>query len=154
MKTSHLERVLPYKQEHLYQVITDVGSYPEFIPWCKKCCLMATYEDGSIIAEMEVGFKGVFASYHSHITCVPFSQVIVEGQGDLFHHLKTMWTLKALGASLTHVSFDLEFVFKSPIMQTLAGSAFEMITLTIMEAFEVQAQKTLGRYDIRPRPSQ
>jgi len=34
MPTHAEKRVMPYSAEQMYALIADVGSYPEFLPWC------------------------------------------------------------------------------------------------------------------------
>ena len=34
MPTHAEKRVVPYSADQMYALIADVGSYPEFLPWC------------------------------------------------------------------------------------------------------------------------
>lgn len=140
MITSRIERLLPFSQQHLYALIIDVESYPTFIPWCQSCAITDRFEDGSMKAQMMVGFDRIAAHYSSYVTCVPKTQVHVTGEGDLFQHLETLWVLKALGSHMTRVTFDVTFSFKSPLLHSLAKGTFEKVTGTIMDAFETRAR--------------
>lgn len=140
----HQDRLLPFSREHLYGIISDVASYPHFVPWCKSCTLTGQCFDGSLTADMLVGFDGLAATYQSKITLTPPDTVEVLGDGNLFDHLSTKWQLQSLGPTMTHVSFDLAFAFKSSMLQTLAGSAFEKVAHKIMDAFEQRA-RDLGK---------
>jgi len=36
---TYVERsaLLPYSAEQMYNLVNDINSYPEFVPWCVKC---------------------------------------------------------------------------------------------------------------------
>ena len=77
-----LAHALPrYTQKELYEVVSNVESYPRFIPYCSGSRILErqSHEDGKhfMKAELTVGFKPFNVSYTSHVTCIPHSFVEV-----------------------------------------------------------------------------
>ena len=58
-KKQHYERrLLPYNQELCYDVVADVSSYSEFVPWVKESIIMKREPGSNIIeADLVVGFN-------------------------------------------------------------------------------------------------
>lgn len=65
-----------YRPSQLYDVVSDVTSYPKFIPYCTNTRIVSrpvgTHDDASVTkmdAEMTVRFMAFEASYISNVTC-------------------------------------------------------------------------------------
>lgn len=53
--TTHIQRsaLLPYPAQALYDLVNDVASYPEFLPWCSASTVIET-SDTHMRAKLEV----------------------------------------------------------------------------------------------------
>ena len=138
----HTER-LPFPQDYLFSLITDVEAYPQFLPWCQSCTVMR--REGSILkAKMNVGWAGLQETFFSHVTLTPSHQVIAEAQGGIFHTMKTQWDLTPLenlkGQPSTQVLFTVEFSLKSSFLTLLVKSGFSPVCHQMVQAFCTRAQ--------------
>ena len=67
MPTHAEERLLPFSQQQLFDLVADVARYPEFLPWCVAC--RVTKSDGRLIeADLMIGFKMVRERFPSRVT--------------------------------------------------------------------------------------
>ena len=72
-----------YTQKQLYNVVSDVSSYPKFVPFCTGTRILTNppkqTSDGRQVleAEMTVGFLAFKESYVSTVTCTPDTTVEV-----------------------------------------------------------------------------
>ena len=58
MPTHAERRVLPYTPRQLYDLVSDVGRYPEFLPWCVAARIRERSER-LIVADLAIGaFEG------------------------------------------------------------------------------------------------
>lgn len=80
------DALLRYKPSDLYNIVTNVNSYPQFLPFCTNARVVATSrvsnrpgspERINMQAEMTVGFMSFKESYMSDVTCVPNQSVEV-----------------------------------------------------------------------------
>ena len=46
-----------YSPEQLYQVVSKVEDYKDFVPWCERSTVLQRRGDDYMEAELEVGFK-------------------------------------------------------------------------------------------------
>ena len=71
-----------YKPSQLYDVVTDVESYPKFLPFCASARVLSRVPASadkplSMQAEMSVGFLSFKESYVSDVICFPKRSVEV-----------------------------------------------------------------------------
>ena len=46
MKTVHKSVLIWYSAAEMFALVTDVASYPAFLPWCDRASVQATHVDG------------------------------------------------------------------------------------------------------------
>ena len=59
MPTHAEKRVLPYQPQQMYDLVADIGRYPEFLPWCVASRVRKREgEEGRlIVADLVIGFR-------------------------------------------------------------------------------------------------
>ena len=50
------ERRIPHLPENLYELVSDVKAYPEFLPWC-LAARVRQQDDEQMIADLIIGFR-------------------------------------------------------------------------------------------------
>ena len=100
--------ILPYTQQELYAIVSDVDSYRQFLPYCQNSRVLgpsrsvrarANQENAKKIvdAELTIGFSAVHESYISEVSMRPYEWVRAQAKpSPLFHELHTTWQFKAL----------------------------------------------------------
>ncbi|KAH0626805.1 hypothetical protein JD844_002030 [Phrynosoma platyrhinos] len=140
-------RQLPYSVDQMYDIVADVDSYQNFVPWCSGSRVVSHCNEFSE-AELEVGFPPVVERYVSEISSVPHYQIrAVSKDGRLFQHLETLWQFKSgppgKGNTCT-LKFYVSFEFKSVLHSQLANLFFNEVVKQMVSAFERRAEKLYG----------
>jgi coenzyme Q-binding protein COQ10 len=154
MPTHAEKRIMPYSAEEMYALIADVGSYPEFLPWCVAARIREKkpLPDGSgevMEADLVISFKVYRERFGSRVTLRPEQYVIdVEYLDGPFKYLNNHWTFRPLDASRCEVDFFVDFEFRSGLLQRLIGVVFNEAMQRIVRAFERRAHDLYG-----PRPT-
>ncbi|KAL8920849.1 MAG: hypothetical protein Q9208_006021 [Pyrenodesmia sp. 3 TL-2023] len=78
LQTLTASRILPYPSSALYALITDIPSYPSFLPYCTSARITSTsspdpthHKHWPRTADLHVGWSGYTESFRSRIYCLP-----------------------------------------------------------------------------------
>jgi coenzyme Q-binding protein COQ10 len=132
-------RHVPYTADAMYAVVSDVESYPQFLPWVLALRVLSR-RDGGLSAEMAVGYGALRERYTSDVMLDPAAHCIdvVQTKGP-FKQLENHWcfTPQAEGCD---VEFSILFEFRNPLLHRIAGAAFEKVLLKMADAFVARAK--------------
>jgi coenzyme Q-binding protein COQ10 len=139
--STHSEcRILPYTADLMYAVVSDVEKYPEFLPWVLATRILWRQSDSVFDCEMAVGFAGFSERYTSRVTLDPDAHAIdvMQVRGP-FSCLENHWRFTPQGGGCK-VDFAIAFEFRNPLLNLVAGKAFEHAVLKMSGAFEARAR--------------
>ena len=142
MHSFHKERLLPNSPAQVFDLILDVESYPEFVPWCESVTIISK-NDEEIIARMQVNYKGFTESYSSRIiTRRADERLIVEVRAidGPFKFLNNHWTITQANDGCK-VDFHIDLEFKSFLLDKMLGLFFVSGAEKMIEAFESRARE-------------
>ena len=148
MPTYRAERRVNHSASQMFDLVSDVESYPQFLPFCTATRVRNREEaaPGVIrsIAEMEVGYKAIRESFTTRGTFdKPNLKVLVQYVDGPFSRLETRWSFRDVetpgGAPACVVSFFITYEFKSRVLSLLLGSMFEQVFKRFSAAFEQRA---------------
>ncbi len=56
---THIEKIVlvPHKAKSMYDLVNDIESYPDFLPWCGGARVLQR-EVNEMVAEIDIKFKG------------------------------------------------------------------------------------------------
>lgn len=140
----HQTKILPYDAEELFNLVIDIESYPEFLPWCQAARVVSK-DDNQIIAELIIKLKAFLEKYQSRIIFNSSDQLYnieVEGISGPFKYLKNSWKFSKTDTG-TKVEFFIDFQMKLTIFDGLIGMFFGEATKKMIDAFEKRAQALL-----------
>jgi coenzyme Q-binding protein COQ10 len=144
----HIEnRILPYTADQMHDLVSDINSYPEFIPWCSAIRINSETNDNFtkiIDADLAVSFKIFNERFQSRVIINTSTRNIdVEYIDGPFKFLRNNWTFVQNGSDCK-VQFVVEFEFKSLIMQRLIGVVFHNAMKKVVKSFESRAVQLYG----------
>jgi len=129
----------------MYSVVADVEKYPEFLPWVTGLRIIRRMSDHVFDSEMRVGFSGLNESYISRVTLDPTRRTIDVVQIDgPFRSLENHWRFVPHGG-YCEVHFSIAFEFRNPLLNVVAGKAFERVLMKMTNAFEARARMLSGQ---------
>ena len=137
-------RSLKYSTDQMFNLVADVESYPSFIPWCSAVRVTSRTENKNgdydvLVADMRVSFKVFKESFSSRVTLYPLSKhITVDYINGPFKFLTNKWVFIEANNGCT-INFNVEFEFKSKIMQRLIGVVFQEAMRRIVRSFEQRA---------------
>lgn len=142
MPTHSESRFLPYSAQQMYDLVADVGQYPEFLPWCAAARIRSETSDGDSIvmeADLVISFKVFRERFGSRVVLWPDAKKIdTEYLDGPFRYMKSNWSFEDAEGGCT-VSFFVDFEFKNAILQGIIGVVFNEAMHRIVRAFERRA---------------
>lgn len=144
----HVSRVLPYTPDQLLTLVGDVARYPEFVPWITS---MRTWNardlgDGadSLDAEAGVGFSFLKERFSTRVRRdAAQRQIDVSLLSGPFRKLTNRWRFLEDEAG-TRIEFDIDFQFKSRLLEGLLAANFHHAVERLMGCFEERARALYG----------
>ena len=129
--------------EHMFDLIEAAEDYPAFLPWCAGASILSR-DENTVAAQITVDFHGVrFQVATRNPKRRPDYMAIVLERGP-FRRFEGEWRLTPLAPDACKIEFGLQYEFDSPLMGRLAGTVFDRITNTLVDAFVVRAREVHG----------
>jgi len=142
MKVSR-SALLPYSAHKMYDVVSDVRSYPGFLNWCEGMEIISETTE-EVVAKLLISYGKLDFSFTTKNRLTPNESVemsLVEGP---FSNLGGQWTILALNEDASKVSLEMDFMFENAVTHKLFGHIFENVISAQLEAFQKRAQQLYG----------
>jgi len=135
--------LIPYSAEKMYELVADVDSYQNFLPWCDGSKILSQTDDevhGQVsIAHM--GMNKTFTTLNRMQKNKMIEMRLIDGP---FKQLQGFWRFDALDENACKISLDLEFEFSNKIMSMAFGPVFSQIANSMVDAFCKRANAVYG----------
>lgn len=148
MKTVRKSVLLWHSAEQMFDLVAQVGRYPEFLPWCDHAEIVETHDDG-VTAEIGIAFGGIRQTFTTRNTHVPGREVEIRLVHGPFSQLDGTWSFTPIGEGdaqqrACRVALALNYGFKSAALAALVGPVFDKIASSLVDAFVKRAEQLYG----------
>ena len=148
MPTHSETRTLPYGPRQMYDLVADVASYPQFLPWCAAARVRSVTPqgDGSTVmeADLVISFKVFRERFTSRVVMWPEDMRIdTEYLDGPFRYMKSNWVFRPAEGGC-EVDFFVDFEFRNAMLQKVIGVVFNDAMQRIVRAFEARARALYG----------
>ena len=142
MPTHAESRLVPYQPEQMFDLVADIGKYPQFLPWCvgSKVKSRSPAEE---VADLTIGFGPFRESFTSRVVLDRPGQVRVRYENGPFRYLNNQWKFTPDPRGC-RVDFFVEFEFRSRMLQAAIGVVFNEAVRRMVKAFLKRAQDVYG----------
>ncbi len=148
MTRYHVVRILPYAPDALFELVGDVARYPEFIRWITSMDAQPAREIApgvSVLdAEASVGFSFLTERFSTRVKRdAGKRQIDVSLLSGPFKQLYNRWKFLP-HADGTEVVFDIDFEFRSRVLDVMLKANFAMAVEKLIGSFEERAKVLYG----------
>lgn len=127
----------------MYDLVSDVRRYAEFLPWVVATRVKSDSEH-EMIADMLVGFSALREKFTSRVVKSRPRQIKVEYIDGPLKHLENDWTFTPQSDGGCKVDFCVDFTFRNAIFEKLAGQYLDAAFRRMVAAFEKRAEQLYG----------
>ena len=146
MKTVHKSVLIWYSAQEMFALVTDVASYPEFLPWCDRAAVLGEDEHG-MDAEVGIAFGGIHQTFTTRNEHVPGREVRMTLVKGPFSQLDGQWKFIPLGGDeqrACKVELEMHYGFDNAALSALVGPVFDKIAGSLVDAFVKRAEQVYG----------
>lgn len=136
-------RRLAWSAAEMFDLVADIGRYPEFLPWVQGMRVGPRQGD-VVVADMIVGFRMIREKFTSRVTLQRPSRVHVDYLDGPMKHLFNDWTFRDLPDGGCEIDFAVDFEFRNKAFEKLAGLFFTQAFEKMVAAFVARAEALYG----------
>ncbi len=148
MKHVRKALLLWYAPAEMYELVTDVARYPEFLPWCESAQVLDRHDDG-VTARLGLAYMGVrhaFTTRNQHLSGTSVTVELVDGP---FSRLDGTWLFKPIDKAglerpACRIEFDLRYAFSSTALEAVLSPVFDKVANSFVDAFVRRAEVVYG----------
>jgi ribosome-associated toxin RatA of RatAB toxin-antitoxin module len=144
--------LLWYAPHEIYQLVTDVEAYPQFLPWCERVEVLSRDEQGPT-ARLYLAYSGIRHAFTTKNVQVADESVHVALVDGPFSMLDGMWRFVPLplpaatggvDSVACKIGFELRYEFSSAILEAAISPVFDRIANTFVDSFVHRAEQVYG----------
>lgn len=136
-------KYLPYSPEQLFDLVSDVARYDEFLPWVVAVRVRSSSATETV-ADLVVGFNAFKERFTSRVEKDRPHRICVDYIEGPLKYLHNEWTFEPAADGGTNLHFSVDFAFRSRLFEALAGQMFDRALRRMTRAFEERAAVLYG----------
>lgn len=127
----------------MFDLVADIESYPEFLPWCVGARIRKR-QGNLIVADLVIGFKMFRERFTSEVTLNEADcRIDVRYTQGPFKYLNNHWIFENHPEGCA-IDFYVDFEFKSRLLQRVIQTLFHEAVRRMVAAFEARARALYG----------
>ncbi|WP_257295343.1 type II toxin-antitoxin system RatA family toxin [Endozoicomonas sp. YOMI1] len=132
-----------YSAEQMYDLVSDIESYAEFLPGCAGARI--DHREGEHLeATLEVAKAGLRHSFSTRNQMIHGRSIEMRLLKGPFKHLSGIWTFQPLDEDGCKVSLELEFEMSNKLTQATLGRLIGQMMNAMVDAFGNRAKQIYG----------
>jgi ribosome-associated toxin RatA of RatAB toxin-antitoxin module len=143
MATVRKSVIVPFACEAMFDLVDDVESYPQFLPWCAATQVFERTPQRTR-ARLDIDYHGLKSSISTDNAKSRPGEMrlaFVEGPFESFHGA---WHFFPLGDEGCRVELQIDYEFSSATMERVMGPVFGHIMETLVDRFVERAESRAG----------
>ena len=151
MPTHAERRLIAYSPDQLFDLVADVGKYPQFLPWCVNARVRSRTAT-LLVADLSIGFGPFRETFTSRVILDQPRTIRVTYEKGPFRYLNNVWTFTPDERGCL-IDFFVDFEFRSRLLQAAIGVVFNEAVRLMVSAFIRRARDIYGPPTIIPPAS-
>ena len=144
--------LLWYTAHEIYDLVVDVESYPEFLPWCERVEVLSRDDDGAT-ARLHLAYSGIRHAFTTRNVQVQDTSVHVGLVDGPFSTLDGLWRFVPLslpsvpegaGGGACKIEFEMRYAFSNVLLEAAISPVFDRIANTLVDSFVKRAEQVHG----------
>ena len=151
MKRVHKSVLLWYSPREMYELVTAVDRYPQFLPWCEQVDVLEQAGD-TVTARLHLAYAGVRHAFTTRNRHEPARSVLLQLVDGPFSLLDGLGQFEPIGRAggdsgdeqACRIEFELDYAFASKPLETVLSPVFDKVADTLVDRFVQRAEQVYG----------
>jgi ribosome-associated toxin RatA of RatAB toxin-antitoxin module len=135
--------LVPYTPGEMFELVSDIESYPRFLPWCRGARIL-TRDIDEVRARIEFAVGNVTKSFTTRNRHQPNKMIEMHLVDGPFSQLDGFWRFDPLGEEGSKIALFIEYSFSSRVLGLVVGPIFGQIANSMVDAFQQRAVQIYG----------
>ena len=135
--------MLPYSAQQLFELVSDVEAYPQYMDGCVGAQLLHRQED-TFEARLDLAKGGIRQSFTTRNHLVDGESMRLELVDGPFERFTGRWDFQNLGEAGSKLSLYLEFTFNNAVLGAAASRLFDKVANNLADAIGDRARQVYG----------
>jgi len=127
----------------MFELVNNIDDYSQFLNWCDSSSIL-NQTDNQITASVEINKGGIKQTFSTLNTLTPFQSIAMELVDGPFDELSGEWRFEPLGENAAKIHLDLQFKFKSILIDIALSPVFKNIANSQLDSFVARAKYIYG----------
>ena len=136
--------LLPYSAGAMFELVNDIASYPEFMDGCLGAEVLSQ-EEHEVLARLDLGKAGLRYSFTTRNHLQPPTTMVMVRKAGPFKYFDARWNFTELQQDACKASLDMQFEFKSGLLDMALKSLFDAACKNLVNAVCRRADKLCGQ---------
>ena len=127
----------------MFELVNNINDYSQFLNWCDSSSILN--ESGNqITASVQINKSGFNQTFTTINTLAPYQSIQMQLLDGPFDELTGEWRFEPLGDNASKIYLNLEFSFKSMLVDMTVSPVFKSIANSQLDAFIDRAKSIYG----------
>jgi ribosome-associated toxin RatA of RatAB toxin-antitoxin module len=127
----------------MFELVNNINDYSQFLNWCDSSSIL-NQSDNQITASVEINKGGIKQTFSTLNTLTPYQSIAMELVDGPFDELSGEWRFEPLGDNAAKIHLDLQFKFKSMLIDMALSPVFKNIANSQLDSFVERAKYIYG----------
>ena len=127
----------------MFELVNNIDDYSQFLNWCDSSSIL-NQSDDQITASVEINKGGIKQAFSTLNTLTPYESISMELIDGPFDELTGEWRFEPLGENAAKIHLDLQFKFKSILIDMALSPVFKNIANSQLDSFVARAKYIYG----------
>ena len=127
----------------MFELVNNINDYSQFLNWCDSSSIL-NQSDDQITASVEINKGGIKQTFSTLNTLTPYESITMELVDGPFDELSGEWRFEPLGENAAKIHLNLQFKFKSMLIDMALSPVFKNIANSQLDSFVARAKYIYG----------
>lgn len=146
MKTIEKSIIVLHSAQQMFDLVSAVDRYTEFLPWCSSSRIVSVHADG-MTAEIGMAYGKLSQSFTTRNTHIEGREIHLHLVNGPFSRLEGKWRFIPIGDETDpacRTEFSIQYATENSILGKLISPFFDKIAASLIDAFNKRANELYG----------